>query len=201
MGVIDVDDLFEFSVGLRKSHPRSENLQIVLCGPGLLLFVLLCFPCIILDQVPFINKSHAVRNVGTGSGISIIFDLLQICLRIRDALQIFVPGSLNELKVSLYTVFHGIVNTKVCPDRCLSTSRIFFFSSHVNAYAFPCSSAFEAKIIVIFCSQYRFSVTALQDSLCNDCAGTFNSIGWCMLLYQGCNLCYKILLAHNISSK
>ena len=129
-----------------------------------------------LRQVIEIDKRHRVVNIEGAGCIAVILDVGQILSGICDALEVGIPGELNEFKVSLNTLFHVVIDTEVAADRRKCTGAVFLFGREIDAFSGPESSAFEAKVMVIVGRQGGLAPAALVDSLRDDRAVDFDAV-------------------------
>ena len=129
-----------------------------------------------LRQVVEIDKRHRVVNIEGAGCIAVILDVGQILSGICDALEVGIPGELNEFKVSLNTLFHVVIDAEVAVDRCKCAGAVLLFGREIDAFSGPESSAFEAKVIVILGRQGGLAPAALVDSLRDDRAVDFDAV-------------------------
>ena len=141
-----------------------------------------CSFLVVFSEFVLSDQLVVVFDVCARCGISVVFDCLQVFLRIRDSSQILVPLQLDKFKVSLDAFLHAVVNPEVILDGRQGSWLVFLLGGKVDALAGPFGSAFHSEVVVILRGQLALSPSGFQDCLGDD--GT---------VYQD-SVCSRVLL-------
>ena len=153
-----------------------------------------CSFLVIFSEFVLSDQSIVVFDVCARCSIFVVFDCLQVFLRIRDSSQILVSLQLDKFKVSLDAFLHAVVNPEVILDGRQGSWLVFLLGGEVDALAGPFGSAFQSEVVMILRGQLALSPSGFQDRLGDDWAMHEDAVNVGVLLYVLCDLLDESLL-------